>query len=199
MGKGRGAGERRTIAAVLSASVAGAGLAWGVVESQAGCQLQGSCDGDTVTIPSSSGSFPAGAGIYGDAGDVWQSSAIEGDWLWFPGQRTYIISPQLRDGGPLKGPYTFQAWISADPNPYTTSGSNFAPSAGNPTEFSGVLPDGGTNGFVVMNGTCSPYYLWVQATQEGALDAGTGALDATSPPPPSTDAQVALTPDAGDD
>jgi hypothetical protein len=191
---------KRVLATVLAGAIGCAGLAWGILAGESGCQLQGSCDGDTVEIPVlpnedngpvvAPNGFPQGAGMYGNA---WQSGPIEGHWLWFPGQRTYIISPQLpNDAGPFTGPYTFQAQISADPSPYTTAGSNFAPSAGNTTEFSGVLPDGRTNGFQVMNGTCSAYYLWLQVTQENAPDAGKAVG-------PSTDAAVAPTSDAGED
>jgi hypothetical protein len=98
--------------------------------------------------------------------------------MWFPGNRTYVIFPQLPDGGAFTGPYTFpQVQLSPDSNPYTTPGSNFAPSAGNAAEFSG-LPDGRTDAFQVTNNTCSPYFLWLQVAQErpasasGPSDAG---------------------------
>ena len=166
--------ERSAIAGAVAVAVVGAGVAWGALASQAGCQLQGACDPDTVYVPALPAGVAAGASVSaqpfqaeaGTYGAVWQTSAIEGTWMELPGQRTYVISPQLPDGGPFVGPYTFpQVYLSADPNPYTFVGSNFAPSAGNPTEFSG-LPDGGFDGFLVINNTCSKYFLWLQVAQE---------------------------------
>jgi hypothetical protein len=205
--------ERRVVRAVLAAVCVCTGVTcWVALVSQAGCQLQGSCDPDERSIPGLSsepkgpplapGGFPSGAGIYGDA---WQSGAIDGPWLWFPGQRTYTISPQPADGGtPLPGPYEFVMYLSVDPNPWTTAGSNFAPSAGNPTEFGG-LPDGGMDGFQVTNDSCSPYYLWLQATPARpatTLDAGADAhvsSDAGTDAGVSSDAQARSPSDAGND
>jgi hypothetical protein len=195
--------ERRVVRAVLAAGCVCTGVTcWAALASQAGCQLQGSCDPDERSIPGLSSEpygppltpsgLPEGAGTYGDA---WQSSAIEGHWLWFPGQRTYTISPLGADNKtPLPGPYEFVAYISADPTPYTTAGSNFAPSAGNPTEFGG-LPDGGMNGFQVMNGSCSPYYLWLQVRQEPPVSTQDGGSDARA----SLDGEASLAPEAGAD
>ena len=166
--------ERGAIAGAVVAAVGCAGVAWGVLASGGGCQLQKVCDPATTNLPflpkEPEGpevlpdGFPVGAGMYGD---VWQSGPIEGHWLWFPPERTYVIKPQLSDGGAFVGPYTFpQVLLSADPNPYTNGGSNFAQSAGNTAEFAGVSKDT----FQVTNNTCSPYYLWLQVAQEYPSD-----------------------------
>jgi hypothetical protein len=180
--------ERIAAAAVVGVVAIGAGI-WGVVSTQTGCELQGSCDTTLVYVPALPPGVTAAPGIAGqpfqpDAGlftdgfgaTFWQSSPIEGTWMNFPGQRTYLIYPQLPDGGAMVGPFLFESvQVSADPNPYA-SPSNFAPSAGNITEFSG-LPDGGMTGFSVTNNTCSPYYLWLQVAPEypapAPADAGT--------------------------
>jgi hypothetical protein len=181
--------RNRVFALTVAVSVACAGGAWGVLSTQTGCQLQGSCDADMVYVPSfppgvtsapyvTAQPFQADAGIFHTSiGDLWETSPIDGQWMDFPGQRTFLIYPQLPDGGPFLGPYTFpDIEVSADPSPEANAASNFAPSAGNIAEIS-VLPDGGLNGFQVTNDTCSPYFLWMQVAQEnaGAPNAGADA------------------------
>ena len=153
------------IARAVGAAGAVAGMAWGGFASQAGCQLQGACDPETndagfVTDTNA----PTKSGMYGSS---WQSGPIEGTWASFPGGQTYNIRPQRADGTPFLGPYTFQVFLSLDQNPYTTGGTNFAPSAGNTAEFTGLYVDGGVNtGFQVTNNTCSKYYLWLRVDEE---------------------------------
>jgi hypothetical protein len=119
--------------------------------------------------------FPAEAGVNAGA---WQSGPVNGTWMSFPGQQTFIIYPTLPDGGPFVGPYLPQdVYVSPDPNPDTTSGSNFVNAAGNIAEFSG-LPDGGATGFMVFNDTCSPYYLWLSVLQQYPPDAGASSTPA---------------------
>jgi hypothetical protein len=164
------------VAAAIVGSIASAAAAWGLVSAQTGCTLAGSCDITTVYVTADAGLppgviagtdvagqlFQAGAGVTDEFGPtVWQSSAIDGTWMNFPGQRSYIIYPLFPDGGPIQGPFIPESvQVSADPSPYPAP-SNFAPSSGNITEFSG-LPDGGTTGFQVTNNTCSPYFLYLQ-------------------------------------
>jgi hypothetical protein len=183
--------RRSAIAGWVIAAIGCGGVAWGIFATQAGCTLQGQCDATTAYVPRSAlppgaagqfvtgQSFAAGAGVYStSAGVVWQTSPIQGQWMSFQGQLTYYIFPQLPDGGPFVGPYTYpEIEISADPNPEANPSSNFAPGAGNPVEVL-ALPDGGTTGFTVFNNTCSTYYLWMQVAQEYTPDA------AASPPPP---------------
>jgi hypothetical protein len=142
---------------------------------QAGCQLQGQCDPSAVTVGAAGAvtqAFAPGAGIYDG---VWESSPIDGTWMSFPQERTYTIYPKLPDGGPLVGPYILFANVSPDPDNYTTSGSNYAGGAGNIAEFtqSADLDGGRTDHFQVTNETCSPYYLWIQATPQYAAVVGT--------------------------
>jgi len=162
----------------MAAGACGA-VAWGVLSTQAGCQLQGSCEAQTVYVPAippggagqdvSSQGFGQGAGVYDTSiGRVWQTGPIEGTWLPYPGSQTYVFYPTLPDGGPFVGPYIpTQFLVSADPDSYTNPGSNGAIAAGNLGEFSG-LPDGGLTGFVLTNDTCSPYFLWLAVAQEYA-------------------------------
>lgn len=165
-------GERGAIAGAVVVAVTGAGIAWGVLASEAGCQLQGACDPATYDGFVTDTGAPTAMGFYGA---TWQSGPIEGTWAWFPGQRTYRIVPLLPDGGALAGPYTFpQVLLSADPRPWPTAGSNFAQSAGNTAEFSSL--DSGTIGFQVTNNTCSPYYLWLQVAPEGQAAGAVPAL-----------------------
>ncbi len=195
---------KRLAAGALVASACCAAGVGSVLPTELGCQLQGTCDADSASIPGlakeqngpdvTPNGVPMDAGMYGSS---WQSGPEEGHWLWFPGQRTYTIYPDLNDGGRLLGPYVFSGFISADSEPYTTPGSNFVQGAGNSVEFSGLpyeagtTPDGSamvvqqTYGFQVTNDTCSPYYLWLQVTPEapfdpGAGDAGTDAGDSSS-------------------
>jgi hypothetical protein len=163
------------IAGAIGVAVVCAWAAWGVIASEGGCQLQGACDPETIDPgPLTDKGAPTGAGMYGDR---WQSSPIEGTWAWFPGQRTYVVHP------PFKGPYTFpQIFLSADANPYSTDGSNFAASAGNTAEISDVNDD--LRSFKITNNTCSPYYLWLQVAPQGQADGAVpedGGADAAVP------------------
>jgi hypothetical protein len=171
------------IARAVGAAVAVTGMASGGFASQAGCQLQGACDphtNDTGFVTDTNA--PTKSGMYGSS---WQSGPIEGTWASFPGGQTYTIRPKRADGTAFLGPYTFQVLLSADTNPYTTDGANFAPSAGNTAEFTGLYEDGGVDGkvntgFQVTNNTCSKYYLWLRVdeeTQAGASSLGDGGVD----------------------
>ncbi len=171
--------RRGKVAAIAAAGVvAGSVVATGsTVGTQAGCTLQGTCDQSTVYVPS----FPSGttgaqyitaqafepeAGVYEVGGNIaWLSSPINGTWMDFPGQRSYVVYPTWPDGGPFLGPYELSAYVSADQNPGTISNANWATGTGNVAEFSN-LPDGGDTGFIVTNDTCTEYFLQILATQE---------------------------------
>jgi hypothetical protein len=168
--------------------IAAAGVA-GVAS--AGCQLQGQCDASAVVVGGDAGEsgattqrFQPGAGVYATgSGAVWQSSPIEGTWMDFPPERTYTIYPKLPDGGPFLGPWLLTGDVSPDPSPATTQGSNFANLAGNLGEFEqDTATDGGRpTYFTITNETCSPYWVWVSATQEYAdTDGGLFASEAGS-------------------
>ena len=196
-------GERRRVCLVVAASFAFGSMAWGLAASQSGCQLQQVCTPSTVYVPASaapkgasSQSFESTAGMYGD---IWQSSAIDGEWMSLPPQVTYIIYPQLPDGRPFVGPYVPAAQISAYQSPYfpdpsTNAGANFAQSAGNPTQFAG-LDDGGLTGFQVMNNTCTQYYLFLTLSHEPPLAA---SLDASSAFDASNASDSSSSPDSSD-
>jgi hypothetical protein len=178
--------EWRAIAGTLfvsAACLACVAAAWGVLESQSGCELQ-SCTIDAGTVPNTS--MPGFQPTVHDG--VWESAPINGTWLGFPGLTSYTIFPTLEDGGPFPGPYVPYALVSADPNPYTNgNGSNFAPSAGNITEFAGVGP----NGISVFNNTCSPFFLWLQLAQQNPPGAPS-APDASDDGPASAASDASL-------
>jgi hypothetical protein len=207
--------ERRAIARALVVVVGCAGATWGFVAADSGCQLQGVCDPKTVNVPSEQ-SLPAGAGYFRTAngGVVWQTSALDGTgasgWLTFPPQITYNITlPPLPDGGAFLGPYVPVANISADANPYVDPQNNFAPSAGNTTQVTGLYVDGGVRGDAslplvnvgvsVTNNTCTPYFLWLQLAQDTPLDADAGSGSDVFVPDAAGQAGDASTTDAADD
>ncbi len=191
--------RRGKVAAIAAGGVVvcGAALAGSTLGTQAGCTLQETCSPSTVYV-TPDGRLPSGvatapyvtgqafqpdAGIYQTGqGLLWQSSSQDGLWMDFPGQRSYVIYPLLPDGGPFVGPYLLNASVSADQNPGSNPNSNWAPSAGNITEFSN-LPDGGNTGFIVTNDTCTEYFLFVTATQDYATAAPSADAAATTDAP----------------
>jgi len=197
--------ERRAIAGAIFAAVACAGGTWAFAASQAGCELQGVCDQSTIYVPAAA--EPKGQGPYvngltfpsaGMFGNVWQSSPLEGTWVPFAQQVTYVIYPQLPDGGLFVGPYTYpQIYISADANPYTNPGSSFSEGAGNAVNITGLPPsDAGLYGFEVTNNTCTAYYLFLQVAQEGSPNVPPPATpDASAPTDASGDGSADGSPD----
>jgi hypothetical protein len=125
-------------------------------------------------------------------GTTWESMPIDGDYLDFPGERTYIFNPFL-DG--FTGPYTnIIPYVSSDPQP-ALNNSNFVIAAGNLAEVHGV----NSGGFAIQNDSCAHYYLRVVVTREAPPpDASTpdgssdGGVDE-----PSVDAGDASAPEGG--
>ena len=105
--------------------------------------------------------------------DIWQSSPVEGEWLPFPRQGSYVMT--LPFGG--RRPYLAIADVSASRVPDTDQS----------TTGSGNLVEKRTapNQVTVINDTCSDYYVRVVA-----FAAPVGALDAGSFPP-TNDAGIA--------
>lgn len=119
--------------------------------------------------------------------NTWESAAIDGKWLFFPGARIYFFNvPALGD----RKPYQITPYLSPveDPNVFhpERAPANFANGGGNLTELSGV----DRNRFVVRNGTCADYWLRV------VVDLEPRPPEATLPP---TDASVEASSDASTD
>lgn len=118
-----------------------------------------------------------GTGFMLDA-NKWVSSPINGDWLPFPRQRSWVFDiPEL--GG--RTPEVFTAYISAVKNP-SLSG-DLTTASGNLAKFIGPRP----NGINVFNDSCSDYYLRL-------------VLEVPALPPqvgPSDGGTDVVTPDAG--
>ncbi|HVH43536.1 MAG TPA: hypothetical protein VM925_14375 [Labilithrix sp.] len=82
--------------------------------------------------------------------NTWESAPIDGEWLWFPGQRTYIFDMRALGG---RMPDVPIAYISASPQPSKTG--DFTTGAGNLLKFLSPRP----NGINVYNDSCSDYYV----------------------------------------
>jgi hypothetical protein len=128
------------------------------------------CDGDVLVF----GHAP-GEGQLLDA-NTWQSGPIDGAWLPFPKQRTWIF--ELRELGD-RVPAVPLAYVSAEADPLHVGG-NFTVGAGNIVELSGA--DKGR--LVVHNGTCADYYVRVVVQSAPVAPAG-GVPDASTAAPTS--------------
>ncbi|MBX3212860.1 MAG: hypothetical protein KF850_12555 [Labilithrix sp.] len=83
--------------------------------------------------------------------DTWESGPMNGTWLWFPRQRTYIFDLRVLGG---RVPYNVYPYISASPDPMTV-GPNGTIGSGNLALLSSIGP----NRVDVRNDSCSDYYL----------------------------------------
>jgi hypothetical protein len=86
--------------------------------------------------------------------DTWESNPLDGQWLDFPGQRTWVF--EMRDLGGRLPEKPVVAYISASEFPAAT-GSNFAIASGNLAE----LTFAGPGRLVVRSGVCADYFLRV--------------------------------------
>ena len=126
------------------------------------------CDSDFVNIDQSTGMF---------VGDIqpgfWESSPFDGDWIDFPGERTYFFSlPQYFT--PNSPP---EAWVATAPDATDPDGgATYVQAGGQLAEFGRFV----NGGFFVTNATCAEYYLYVK-------------VSGTYAPPPTPG------PEAGDD
>jgi hypothetical protein len=86
--------------------------------------------------------------------DTWESSPLDGNWLPYPHQRTWV----LFYGGYMKGrtPTSVQVFLSADERP-NQSGSNFTQGGGDVVKMYNVTSDS----MGLVNGTCADYFVRV--------------------------------------
>ena len=103
------------------------------------------CDGGFETY----GDDP-GEGIMLDE-NTWASGPLDGTWLWFPGQRTYIFDLKALGGRMPELPLPY---ISGTPEP-AKFGNNMTLAGGNLAQIYSVQP----NGLDVKNESCSDLYL----------------------------------------
>lgn len=85
--------------------------------------------------------------------DLWESSPIDGEWLWFPRQHVIIFDLRALGG---RTPFLPEAFLSGNPRP-NKNGASSVQGAGNLAEFFNVGP----NHIEVKNDSCSDYYLRV--------------------------------------
>jgi hypothetical protein len=118
--------------------------------------------------------------------DTWESNPLDGQWLDFPGQRTWVL--EMRGLGGRIPEKTAIPYISASGFPAAT-GSNFTVASGNLAE----LTFAGPGRLVVRNGVCSDYFLRV------VVEAAPNPPDPTPAPVTPSDPQpdAGLEPDAG--
>jgi hypothetical protein len=135
------------------------------------------------------------ATVGGGAELVWDTSSLDGPWLDYPANQTYIINfpPGLAGHLPTSVP---QALVSADNPGDASPHQNFIDGPGYLVEFSNVTPYQMT----VHNPTCAHYSLRlevradVSSDAESVVDAASGA-DATNV----LDATIALDAASGAD
>jgi hypothetical protein len=151
------------------------------------------CDSDFVNIDQSTGVSVGQVQILGPGPEpgvenaLWESSPFDGTWIDFPGQRTYFfgLPPGFAPTGlPM-------AYVATDPAPNdvdggvvtatcggetitNSGGGTYVIAAGQLAQF-GAFVNGG---FLVGNGTCACYFLYISIP-------GTFTPPA---PPPSNDA-----------
>lgn len=95
--------------------------------------------------------------------NTWESNPIEGSWLAYPGQRTWVFDiPQL-DG---RTPTILDAYISGVQTPATTG--HFTEGSGNLVLFLQTR----ANHIEVRNESCSDYFLRLVIRTEPSNDAG---------------------------
>ncbi len=107
------------------------------------------CEGETAAY----GRVPGEGRMV--APDAWESNPIDGKWLPFPRQRSWVF--EMRDLG-QRTPYLPEVFISGNENPSAENG-NFTLAGGNLAEVSSVGPGRMT----VKNDTCADYFVRVVA------------------------------------
>lgn len=112
--------------------------------------------------------------------NTWESSAMAGAWLPFPGDRTYFFTIRKLGG---RIPSVPVVYISPSPTPNAPgSAASFTSAGGNVAELIGAGPDV----LAVRNGTCSDYYMRLVVPVEPfapEVDAGQGRDGADQPAP----------------
>jgi hypothetical protein len=133
--------------------------------SGAGC-AGNDCAADVQTLPKCAGE-PIDA-------DHWESGPVDGTYLDFHGERTWVLDPSGWMGS--RKPFDYEAYLALSPQPNAEGGSGFAQSAGNLAELT-LSQVGDAWQVEVLNDTCAQYYLRVVLTYpaEGAGGSATGA------------------------
>ncbi len=104
--------------------------------------------------------------------DTWESSPLDGKWLPYPHQRTWV----LFYGAYMKGrtPSSVEVFLSADERP-NQAGSNFTQGGGDVVKMYNVTSDS----MGLVNGTCADYFVRVVVkAPRFPAEAGAGAIDA---------------------
>ena len=131
------------------------------------------CDSDFVDINQSTGMNIGDVQASGTGFALWESSPFDGTWIDFPGQRTYFFT--LPAGFVAVQPPT--AWVATDLNPNPSGGATIVLGGGQLAEISNV---GGNGGFLITNGTCAEYYLYVSVLGIYAPAGPTSPADAAT-------------------
>jgi hypothetical protein len=139
-------------AGLLSCVAAAVGALMLPAATETGCAGD-DCDSDVQT-------FPTCGGDRLDA-NTWESGPLDGTYLDFHGERTWIFNPSGWMGSRV--PATFNAYLSLNPQPNAEGGDGFAQPAGNLAEITAFPVDGGYQ-VQVLNDTCAQYYLRVVIT-----------------------------------
>lgn len=143
--------------------------------------ILGYCDGGSdsgsspCTIPGYTTSVTTLPTLGGGTEIVWDTSSLDGRWLDYPGNQTYIISfpPGLAGHLPTGAPAPL---VSAD-NPDAGPHQNFIAGPAYLVEFSNVTPYQMT----VHNATCAHYSLLIEVRADVPPDGG-AVVDAGSTP-----------------
>jgi hypothetical protein len=136
------------------------------------------CDSNWTNIDQSTGGFVGELQPLGPGTAFWESSALDGTWIDFPGQQTYFFTLPAYFT-PTQPPIAF---VSTGPNPndpVDAGGATYVLAGGQLAELGGF----NQYGFNITNATCAEYYLYVSVTGDynppppappAAEDAGTG-------------------------
>jgi hypothetical protein len=158
-----------------------------------GCQTH-QCDAftDTEGTIASPGSGGVGsAAISADGTEiVWRSSPLYGPWIDFEGNHSLVFTFPTY----LPDPYACQTW-PAPSEPLLISIAQYNSDTGADaitggsgqdaivTQMRGSDANGSAGGFVLMNGSCQKYYVWIEAhfaLPATPCNAGGGTGDAAS-------------------
>src|SRR5439155_7003749 len=89
---------RKLLSTLLIAAATALG-AWGLTASSQGCALS-NCDGDTIYLDGAESTAqytheppPPEQKLIDDA--TWETNAVDGHWLPFPSQRSYVLFPSI--------------------------------------------------------------------------------------------------------
>jgi hypothetical protein len=100
---------------------------------------------------------------------IWDTSPVNGPWLDYPGNRTYIINfpPGLAGNTVLN----YSAWIAADNPQDGAPHTSFVTGPGYVAQFQNTTP----YQLTVLNGSCAGYSLRIEVQAQLAADAGDNA------------------------